>query len=229
MSLKEDFFTIISSLALYTLGAFIVGISLIPSYFIVRYALSLNFILIKLFLIGFSYFVFGMFLMIVVVIFIRILNLRVGEGEYPIGSFQTVKWLLYAGLLQMVDFFFLTFARGGLNNLFYKALGAKIGENTIIIAKDVNDLHLIEIGDNVLIGDMASIIGHVAEKGKLILKRVKIGNNVTIGQYTTVFPGTIIEDDVIVGANSLVPKSSVLERGWIYGGVPVRKIKRWKE
>ncbi|MCD6483070.1 MAG: hypothetical protein J7K83_02260 [Candidatus Aenigmarchaeota archaeon] len=75
---------------------------------------------------------------------------------------------------------------------------------------------------------MASIIGHVAEKGKLILKRVKIGNNVTIGQYTTVLPGTVIEDDVVVGANSLVPKNSVLERGWIYGGVPVRKIKRWK-
>ncbi len=44
---------------------------------------------------------------------------------------------------------------------------------------------------------MASIIGHVAEKGKLIPKRVKIGNNVTIGQHTTVLLGTVIEDDVV--------------------------------
>lgn len=44
------------------LGAIIMDISLIPSYYIVTYALCLENLFVKLLLIAFSYFVFGMFI-----------------------------------------------------------------------------------------------------------------------------------------------------------------------
>ena len=52
---------------------------------------------------------------------------------------------------------------------------------------------------------------------------IVIGNNVFIGAGCIVLPGTVIEDDVVIGAGSVV--KGVLERGWVYAGAPVRKVK----
>ena len=51
-----------------------------------------------------------------------------------------------------------------------------------------------------------------------------IGNRVWLAANVTVLPGVIINDDVIVAANSLVTKD--LESGYVYGGVPAQKIKK---
>jgi len=37
-------------------------------------------------------------------------------------------------------------------------------------------------------------------------------------------PGVVIENKVVVGANSLVPQGMRLKSGGIYLGVPVRKV-----
>ncbi len=60
---------------------------------------------------------------------------------------------------------------------------------------------------------------------KGLRKKVHIGDNVSIGQYTTIMPGAVIGNNVIVGANSLVIKNQVLEAKFIYLGVPVRKLR----
>ena len=54
---------------------------------------------------------------------------------------------------------------------------------------------------------------------------IEIGNNVNIGSDTLILPGVMIEDNVIVGANSLVPKEARLEKDSAYGSVPVKKIR----
>ena len=46
-----------------------------------------------------------------------------------------------------------------------------------------------------------------------------IGVNAFIHQRQT------IPEDVIIGANSFVGKKDVIDKGCIYGGVPVRKLK----
>ena len=55
-------------------------------------------------------------------------------------------------------------------------------------------------------------------------KDVFIGNRVWLAANVTVLPGVVINDNVIVAANSLVTKD--LESGYIYGGVPAQKIKK---
>ena len=94
----------------------------------------------------------------------------------------------------------------------------------------------ITIGDNVMIGEYSSIrdTSHVysaigvayklqADKSEPII----IGDNVWIGRGCIVLPGTVIQDDVIVAANSII--KGILEQGCIYGGAPIKFIKRITE
>lgn len=55
---------------------------------------------------------------------------------------------------------------------------------------------------------------------------VVVGNGVWIGANTFINPGIVIEDNVVIGANSVVTKN-LLENG-IYGGVPARLIRMKK-
>ena len=56
--------------------------------------------------------------------------------------------------------------------------------------------------------------------------RVNIGNEVWIGANSTVLKGTIIEDNCIVAANSLV--MGRLKSRYIYGGNPCKELKTFK-
>ena len=90
---------------------------------------------------------------------------------------------------------------------------------------------MIDIGDNVHITAYVKILQHgydwavLQNKYGVVLGssgKVKIGNNVFIGQNTTILKGTIIEDNVIIGANSLVNKKC--ESNSVYAGVPAKRI-----
>lgn len=60
-----------------------------------------------------------------------------------------------------------------------------------------------------------------------IIKEVRIGNNVMIGMGSIIMPGVVIEDNVIVGSHSVVTKR--LESGYVYAGIPAKKIKSMDE
>ncbi len=89
----------------------------------------------------------------------------------------------------------------------------------------------ITIGNNVWIGEYCSIrdathsfsvnapLGTVPDWHEPI----KIGNNVWIGRGCIILPGTVIEDNIVVGANSVV--KGHLKANSMYGGCPVRFIK----
>jgi len=56
-----------------------------------------------------------------------------------------------------------------------------------------------------------------------ITQDIDIGNNVLIGSNCTILPGTVIPDNVIIGAGSVV--KGELETNAIYAGSPCRKIR----
>ncbi len=73
------------------------------------------------------------------------------------------------------------------------------------------------IGDDVTVGHMAMLHG------------CRIGNRVLVGMKTTVLDDAIIEDDVMIGAGSLVPARKRLESGYLYVGSPVKQVRRLTE
>ncbi|NVP02085.1 acyltransferase [Photobacterium damselae subsp. damselae] len=113
--------------------------------------------------------------------------------------------------------------------------GAKIGDDCRLINVTFGtEPYLVKIGNHVSATDthIETHDGGVwvfRDKHPLwdIIKPVIIGNNVYIGKGCLILPGTIIEDNVVIGAGSIV--TGVLFKNTIYAGVPAKKIKTLDE
>ncbi len=74
-------------------------------------------------------------------------------------------------------------------------------------------------GSPLVIGEEVTIGHHVTLHG------CQIGNRVLVGIQTIVLDDVVIEDNVMIGAGSLVPPRKRLESGYLYVGQPVQKVR----
>jgi len=74
-------------------------------------------------------------------------------------------------------------------------------------------------GSPLIIGEDVTIGHHVKLHG------CTIGNRVLVGIGTIILDDVIVEEDVMIGAGSLVPPNKVLESGYLYVGSPVKKVR----
>ena len=213
----------------------IYGLSLVPAILFFQYVLgNLSFVnqyvFLNAFILGTSlslcFFIFGISLMLIVGIIFRILPIKSKPGLYPIGSIQTIKWGLCGAFLKLVNVAFLDVVTPSfLNIIYFRIIGAKVGKNVQINSVSINDPWLLEIGDNSVIGGGASINCHTVERGKLILERVKIGRNCTIGAQSLVWPGCEIGDSSILSTKSVLKKRSKVGEKQIWKGNPAQNIR----
>ena len=109
--------------------------------------------------------------------------------------------------------------------------GMTIGERTYIFSDDLEttEPYLVSIGDNVTIAPGVRFTTHDASASYYLpgasdlFGRITIGNHCFLGMGVIVLPGVEIADDCIVGAGSVVTKSS-LEPGSVIAGNPAKKI-----
>lgn len=172
---------------------------------------------------GFVLFVLG--LMLLTVLLRNLFWLRNREGAGRFYRLAALRTTIYNFLLNLNHLFSLPFVRGTpLVVWFYRGMGCRIGRDTFILTTRLWDVDLIEIGEGCLIGGNVAINAHVISHGKGALRRVRIGNGVTLGADTLVLPGAQIDDQVVVGAGSVVPLGAHLERGGIYEGIPLQRV-----
>jgi len=99
------------------------------------------------------------------------------------------------------------------------------------------DVNSIRIGDRVNIQDGAVIHCTLNKSQTIIGNDVSIGHNaivhgctlhdeVLVGMGSIVMDLAVVESHCIIAAGAVVLENSVLESGWIYGGVPAKKIKK---
>lgn len=112
-----------------------------------------------------------------------------------------------------------------------RRLGAKVGDNCRLINVTFSsEPYLVTIGNHV----SATQVHFETHDGGVwifrdkhpnwdVIKKITIGNNVFIGKGAIILPGSIIGDNVVVGAGAVV--SGVLSDGYVYAGIPARKIK----
>ena len=83
----------------------------------------------------------------------------------------------------------------------------------------------IFLGDYVVLSYSSKIItaNLIIPEWEHVYKDVVIGNNVWISANVVILPGVVISDNVIVAAGAVV--TSNLESGFVYGGIPAKKIK----
>jgi hypothetical protein len=224
---------VIFSLFMYLLAALIIGLSIFPGVMICLYVWKAAFALnmsARVFLLCLSfagsYFIFGFCLIFITGIVRVIFGLTLREGEYPVASLGALKWVLVNALVQLVanifmDFMILT----PFITLFFRLMGAKVGKNVQINSKYCADLSLLELEDQAVIGGHATVIAHSFERGRLILRKVKIGKQAVIGLNSVILPGCQIGDNALIAAGAVLQKNTVVEPRSVYFGVPAMSAK----
>jgi len=89
----------------------------------------------------------------------------------------------------------------------------------------------IHIGNNVAIGPFCAFYcksNSYKDQNKKFTEQysaadISIGNNVFIGSHCVVLPGSVVPDNVVIAASSVV--KGILESGYIYSGNPAVKVK----
>jgi carbonic anhydrase/acetyltransferase-like protein (isoleucine patch superfamily) len=59
-----------------------------------------------------------------------------------------------------------------------------------------------------------------------MLHGCRLGNRILVGMSAVIMDDVVVEDDVIIGAGSLVPPGKRLESGYLYVGSPAEKKRR---
>lgn len=110
----------------------------------------------------------------------------------------------------------------------FAVLRGDVNSITIGARSNVQDLSMLHVshktpakpnGSPLLIGEDVTI-GH-----KVMLHGCTIGNRVLVGMGTIILDDVVIEDDVMIGAGSLVPPRKRLEGGYLYVGSPVKQVR----
>ncbi|MCT8249416.1 acyltransferase [Proteus faecis] len=118
---------------------------------------------------------------------------------------------------------------------YLKKIGVKFGNNCLI-NKQTNfgsEPYLINIGNNFYCSSNIQFVTHDGSinvirnlypefKKHDLISPINIGDNVFLGINVIVLPGTNIEDNIIVGAGSIV--KGHLISGHVYAGIPAKKI-----
>ena len=130
-----------------------------------------------------------------------------------------------------------------------KLYGMKIKGSPRYIGADVifDDINKIKLGERVVISNECHFLTHdysittaliAVDKKPLtdiaIVRRIEVGDNVFIGKKSIIMPGTIVGDNVIVGAGTVL--RGKIESGSIIIGNPSQKVgdiyeqaKKWEK
>jgi non-ribosomal peptide synthetase-like protein len=205
----------------------VVGAAMVPAVLFVKIFWDLGSLPLLALAFGAAYPIFGFAYLFLVVVIRKLVAFRSVEGDYPFISPYAIKWAFVGSLVGLAKLLFLGHIKGmPMLNLFYRAMGARIGNSVLINTANIYDFDVLTIGDNAFIGGDAVVIGHVGERGVLKIRPVRIGAKCTVGQSSVVFPGAVMGDGSVLGALSLLPKGKELPPNTVWGGNPLREIKK---
>lgn len=122
-------------------------------------------------------------------------------GRYPLWGHYYLRWFLVRQILRISHMGMFTWFKGG-NIWYFRLLGAKIGRNVLLdIHAKLGEYDLITVGDNTWI-DNASIRPFCLDRGTMLLREIRIGDDCVICQKTAIAPGTRMPDGTALPPNS---------------------------
>jgi acetyltransferase-like isoleucine patch superfamily enzyme len=98
-------------------------------------------------------------------------------------------------------------------------------KSCLLLDPPVPDPDLTEIGRNVIVGNMTSIIAHNQYRDHVSLRKTVIEDDAMIGAHALVYGGCTIKRGAVVYGGAVVPPNTVIGENEAWGGVPARKIK----
>lgn len=116
---------------------------------------------------------------------------------------------------------------------YWRLEGARIGRGCRILTQvECSEPFLLDLGDHVSVGTNAQFVTHDGAVWVLrnmtgrqdldLFGRIRVGNNVFIGNSAIILPGVEIGDNVVVAAGAVVSRRVPSDS--IVAGVPARRI-----
>ena len=178
------------------------------------------------FSIAFGYFLFGLTLIFLCASAKNIFGFKIAPGLYAFYSKESLNWMGYNSLILIANSAFLDVLRlSPFQTLFYRWMGAKVGQGVNINTAGLADLSMLEIGNGAIIGGGVALICHAAERGFLRLAPTKIGNHVSIGLGSVIMPDCEIGDGASIAPCSFLPKGSRIPARALWGGNPAEDLR----
>jgi non-ribosomal peptide synthetase-like protein len=167
--------------------------------------------------------VFASMLTVVVMRWV-LLPRRVRAGRHSIHSwFYYRKWSLGLATEAMLETLNSLYATVFMRH-WYRAMGCRIGRGTEISANFSGRYDLLQLGQNNFIGDETIFGDEEIRGGWMTLDSVKTGDRVFIGNLAVIAPGSVIEDDVLIGVKSRLPEQPRIASGETWFGSPAISI-----
>ncbi|KID88756.1 peroxisomal-coenzyme A synthetase [Metarhizium guizhouense ARSEF 977] len=112
--------------------------------------------------------------------------------------------------------------------LYFRALGAKIGNDCALFANGRPNLmftepDLITLGDRVTVDD-ASVVAHINTRGKFDLNRLEIGNRCVLRTGSRLLSGAKMKDDSCLLEHTLIMGGDTVEKNWTMQGWPATRF-----
>jgi non-ribosomal peptide synthetase-like protein len=107
-----------------------------------------------------------------------------------------------------------------------RMFGARIGRRTLIESTYLTEFDLVDVGDDVVIGDGVSLQTHLFEDRVMKMAYVIIRDRASIGSKSVVLYDSSVEEDVVLAPLSLVMKGETLPAGTSWCGIPAQKLAR---
>jgi non-ribosomal peptide synthetase-like protein len=149
---------------------------------------------------------------------------RVKEGRYSVHSwFYFRMWVVALAteitLETLTSLFATIYMRA-----WYRLMGAKIGKGAEISTNLAGRFDLVEIGEKNFIADEVMLGDEDIRRGWMILRKVKTGANVFVGNDAVVPPGSFIPRGALIGIKSKPPENHEIGENETWFGSPPIKL-----
>lgn len=148
---------------------------------------------------------------------------RAKAGRYPMWGVYYFRCWLTANILAAseVDIFY----GSPLITWYYRALGAKIGENCTIHSLDGHVPDMLDIHDDVSIGHRVMFETTTVTGDEFIVGKVSIGTSATIGTLSVLGRDTVIGQGAVINALTSIPDGTTIPPMQEWDGSPVSFVK----
>ena len=147
---------------------------------------------------------------------------RMKAGSYPLWGLSYFRWWCANRLIEGAPVYMLS--SSPLNIWWLRALGARIGNETIIGNVTLRAHDLLHVGDGVSIGNAVNLENARVERGQLHLGPITLEDNVCIGSYAVVEGNTKIGSYGHLEGQSALSEGQSIPHRRIWLGSPARDI-----
>ncbi|MYN45429.1 amino acid adenylation domain-containing protein [Pseudoduganella sp. FT93W] len=147
---------------------------------------------------------------------------RLQAGSYPLWGWTYYRWWLADRLVEAAPAYLLS--GSSLSSWWLRALGAKIGKEVIIGSMTLRAPDLLEIGDNVSVGNAVNFENARVQRGRLLLGRITLEQDACVSSFAVLEGNTRVEALGHLEGQSALADGQTVTAGRVWAGSPARDV-----